>query len=464
MSKDNIEKFKNQFKFNYASLIFLCVLLYIAVWFFLSLRSEKIVGYQVKNGTLAENRIYTGIAIRDEHVVNSDYAGYVSYFVNEGERTAYNNLVYCIDETGKLSDLTGKDPTQDNSLSASELNSLRLDLQLFSKNFDETVFSSVNALDNKINNQLMQIQNRKIIDNISSISSAHSNDIIDYIRAKQPGIVLYYQDGYEEYLPSDITKDDFDQTKYENHIVLNDDLLSQNDFVYKYIFDENWSLVLYIPNSELNRIRDKAYVEVKFSKDQNTSWASLNVLKTYDEDSLVQLSFTNSMVSYCKDRFVEVELLIEDDNGLKIPNSAITEKAFFLINKDYVVNENSAYKVLRKEPGDDGNPIFKKVEINVYKESDTDYYVEETVIKRGDVLHKFDAAVKGTESEFVVGAEGTLPGVYNINKGYADFKRIEIKYDNEEYTIVDANASFGLRAYDYIALDAKIVNEKDFVY
>lgn len=463
-NRGNIEKFHNRTKFNYFSLIFIAIFLYLIVMLVSSIRTDKIVGYQVKKGTLSENRIYTGIAIRDEHSVTSDYTGYVSYFINEGERTAYNNLVYCIDETGKLSDLLGKDPTDDNALSSYELNSIRLDLQLFSKNFDKTAFSSVNSIDNKIHNQLIQIQNRKIIENISDINNSHTNDIIDYVRAAKPGIVLYYQDGYEDYLPSDITKEDFDMDKYESHVVLNDDLLKSGDFVYKYVFDENWSLVFFVPNSEISRISDMSYVEVKFSKDLTTSWGALKVLKSYDDESLVEISFTNSMVSYARDRFVEIELLLEEDNGLKIPNSSIAEKAFFLVNKDYVVKEDSAYKVLRREPGADGNPIFKKVEINVYKETDDHYYVEETVLRRGDVLHKFDSAVKGTESEYVVGAEGTLPGVYNINKGYADFKRIEVKYDNDEYTIVDANASYGLRAYDYIALDAKLVNDKDFIY
>ena len=72
-----------------------------------------------------------------------------------------------------------------------------------------------------------------------------------------------------------------------------------------------------------------------------------------------------------------------------------------------------------------------------------------------------DANVLNT---FVVGKQGTLIGVYNINKGYADFKRIEILYQNDEYAIVKPNAAYGLRAYDYVALDAKIVTDKDFVY
>lgn len=465
-NKSNIEKFHSARRFNLSSLIFIAIFAYIIVWAVIGLRTEKITGYQVKKGSLSENRIYTGIAIRDEHIVTTDYAGYVSFFVSEGERTAYNNLVYCIDETGKLSDLTGKDPTVDNSLSNSELNSLRLELQLFSKNFDETVFSTTRSLENKVNNQMTQIQNRKIIENVSSINSSHSNDIIDYIRATKPGIVLYYQDGYESFLPSDITKDDFNTDKYESKLVLNDDLLSRGDFVYKYIFDENWSLVINMTSEELMRIENGSYIEVKFSKNQTTSWARVNVLKEYDGEALVELSFTNSMISFCEDRFVEVELLIEDDAGLKIPVSAIGEEEFYLIDKDYVIKEESTYKVFRQDSEDPESGLYKKVEVNVYKETDDYYYIDKSVLQVNDKLRKIDVAIKGTEAVYIVnaGSLGKLEGVYNINKGYADFRRIEIKYQNDEYAIIDANLSYGIRAYDFIALDAKNVKDKDFVY
>ena len=56
---------------------------------------------------------------------------------------------------------------------------------------------------------------------------------------------------------------------------------------------------------------------------------------------------------------------------------------------------------------------------------------------------------------FTVGKTGTLKGVYNYNKGYADFKQIEVLYDNEEYSIVKSKTRYGLRVYDYIILDAE---------
>ena len=57
-----------------------------------------------------------------------------------------------------------------------------------------------------------------------------------------------------------------------------------------------------------------------------------------------------------------------------------------------------------------------------------------------------------------------LIGVYNMNKGYADFRQINILYQNEEYAIVKSNTRYGLNVYDYIVLDASAVTDEQFIY
>ena len=61
-------------------------------------------------------------------------------------------------------------------------------------------------------------------------------------------------------------------------------------------------------------------------------------------------------------------------------------------------------------------------------------------------------------------AKGELVGVYNINKGYADFRQISILYQNEEYAIIKPNNAYGLSEYDYIALDASELTDDSFVF
>ena len=57
-----------------------------------------------------------------------------------------------------------------------------------------------------------------------------------------------------------------------------------------------------------------------------------------------------------------------------------------------------------------------------------------------------------------------LEGAYNINKGYAVFKRVERLKSENGYVIVKNNSASGLSAYDHIALDAASVVEDSVIY
>lgn len=80
-------------------------------------------------------------------------------------------------------------------------------------------------------------------------------------------------------------------------------------------------------------------------------------------------------------------------------------------------------------------------------------------LRIGDYICKMDSTEK-----MAVSKVGSLIGVYNINRGYADFTAITILYANEEYSIVKSNTTYGLSEYDYIVLDADTVNVDDFIY
>ena len=51
----------------------------------------------------------------------------------------------------------------------------------------------------------------------------------------------------------------------------------------------------------------------------------------------------------------------------------------------------------------------------------------------------------------------TVQGVYNINRGYAVFRRIEILSSNDEYYTIKKGTDYGLSVYDHIVLDANAV-------
>ena len=168
------------------------------------------------------------------------------------------------------------------------------------------------------------------------------------------------------------------------------------------------------------------------------------------------------MVTFMNDRFLDVELLVEDDTGLKIPVSSIVEKEFFLVPETFVQEgtNNGISSVLRQQYLENGELSSSYVEVSVYHfNKDTkEYYLDTAALNPGDILIKSDG-----QETYTVSKRGTLIGVYNMNKGYADFKQINILYQNDEYAIVNSNTKYGLNVYDYIVLDAASVNEDQFI-
>ena len=204
-------------------------------------------------------------------------------------------------------------------------------------------------------------------------------------------------------------------------------------------------------------LADTTSVKVRFTKDDQTTWAGFQIYNTEDAD-LGFLTFDHSMVRYVGERFLDIELILEDETGLKIPKSSVTEKEFYIIPEDYITlgGNSSQSGILVQSDGEDAS--FHAVDV-YYRDSETGMvYLNMDELKKGDVLIKPDSADTYTISE-----KDSLQGVYNINKGYAEFKPVEILCESEEYYIVESGNDYGLTNYDHIALDGSEIQENELV-
>ena len=57
-----------------------------------------------------------------------------------------------------------------------------------------------------------------------------------------------------------------------------------------------------------------------------------------------------------------------------------------------------------------------------------------------------------------------VEGAYNVNNGYAVFKRIVRISTGEDYVIIEKNSVSGLSEFDHIALDSGKVEEGAVIY
>lgn len=458
-----IKKYKKPLNINIGMIIFAVILVYVLACVVLYFQTGHIVRYEVKKGSLATNKIYRGVVLRDEVVVNNKSAGYVSYYANEGERVAANDLVYVVDETGRLNEALANVGMDENTLSEKELLEFRNELINFSHGFEKEEFAGVYETKNSLRNTVQKLANANMLESVEQMGSG--SGVVSRAYAAQTGIISYWIDGYETLTAEQVTEEVFDKQAYEGKKIqmLSGTLLENNGAAYKLSTDENWSIVIPIEDAERGaELEAEEYIKVRFLKNQYESWGAVKLLHNGDGKHYLELSFTNSMMTFVNDRFLEIELLLSDDSGLKIPNSAIVDKEFYLIPEEFVTAEGDSGKgqVLRQYVMENGEVSSKYYEISLYSydEESAEYYVDASILDAENVLLKKDG-----QETFTVSKRATLTGVYNVNNGYADFRQINILAQNEEYAIVKANTRYGLNVYDYIALNADTVHDDQFI-
>lgn len=458
-----ISKYRKPLNLNIGMIIFGVIFIYVIVCVILYFQTSHIIRYEVQEGSLVTNNIYRGVVIRDETVITANTAGYVNYYAREGERVAKNDLVYIVDETGRLNESLESMATEENSLSNKELTEFRDDIVNFVHGFDSKNFSTTYDFKYSLQNTLMKLANANMLESISGYGGENGANIVNYSYSPRTGIVAYWIDGYEELTARQVASDIFDNERdYEKKYLFNNALTAVGDPVYKLSTNENWSIVIPVEPERGAKLLKEQYIKVKFLKNQYEAWGQVELLSNADGNTYLQLSFTNSMITFLSDRFLDVELIVEDETGLKIPLSAIVQKEFFLIPEDFVIPSGSSGRgsIVRQCYLQDGTISSEMLEIDLYNFDDEtkEYYLDSSFLNLGDVLYKLDS-----QETFTVSKRATLIGVYNLNKGYADFKQINILYQNDEYAIVKSNTRYGLSVYDYIAMDASTVSDDQFI-
>ena len=460
---NNIRKYRKPLNLNIGMIIFVAILVYVIYCIFASLQVEHISPYEVKEGSLATNYTYRGIAIRQESIVTADKAGYINYYAREGERVACGDLVYTVDETGRLNDYLQSTDMGDNALSERELAELRGEVVSFIHGFTPEDFDSTYNFKYSLKGTVMRLANANMMQSISDInSSSDLADMVNFCRSSGSGIVTYWTDGYEQLTPEMVSAELFEEKDYEKKQLLGVDLITQGDAVYKLSTDENWSLVVPVEEELGVSLQEKGVVKIRFLKNQYESWANTKLIRGSDGNPFLQLDFNNSMVTFATDRYVDIELILNDEVGLKIPNSSIVQKEFFLIPEDFVIpgGSNGVESIRRQCYLEDGTISVETMEVEVYyfDNESKEYYLDSSILGLGENLYDAEG-----EETYTVSKRATLIGVYNMNKGYADFKQITVLYENDEYAIVKPNTKYGLSVYDYIVLDASTVRDDQFI-
>ncbi len=461
-NSDNIRKFTKEHNLNFGTIIFALIFIYVVISIFIYFNSDPIVRYEVVEGSLSTQNIYRAIALRDEHVVSSPYSGYVNYLAREGQKVAVGDIVYTVDETGKLNEYLESQSLLENTLSDKELDDFKNEIVDFSHTYDNISYNEVYSFKYSLQNSVLKLANSNFLESLRHAQDEGGlSTAVKYCTSSEAGVVSYWTDGFENLDPGLVTMDVFDEKNYEKLNISANELRATGDPVYKLSESEDWCIVFPINEKDAESYLNEGYILTRFLRNQYESWGQVSIIRD-GGDVFCRLDFNNSMSAFINERFLDVELVLGEETGLKVPNSSIIEKEFYLINDNFITFDavNNIYYISVTGYDETGQAITMRREISIYAHDEKNhvYYVDETKVTAGDILHMNDS-----QEVFVVKDRGTLTGVYNINKGFADFKEITILAQNDEYAIVKPNSTYGLRVYDYIALKADTVSDDQFI-
>ena len=458
MSKKNndIIKYRNPMNFNIGVVIFFIIIIYVLFNIFSYFTKTHIAEYQVQQGTIASNYIYQGIIIRDETVEYAPMDGYINYYMKNAAKASVTDVIYSIDTVGTISKEITETKTKDNTISSNTLSSLSGEINTFIKDYNSNQFIDSYVFYNNISSEIAQNINLNALTDLSSkVTEAENNNTFYKMTSPEDGVIVYEIDGFEDYTIDDIISSEINYNTYKSTHLFANTQVKRNDPVYKRVNSENWNVIVPITEKLAKELNERKSLKIRFCKDDYTVDTACSIIREEDRYYL-NLSLIRGMVRYINDRFVDIEIVMNDDSGLKIPQSAITSKEFFTIPKKYfTVGGDSSNPGLLVKQTVNGEESVKLISPTIYHETEKYYYVDSEYVSEGDIVLMSDSS-----STYKIGTDkSSLVGVYNINKGYAVFKQINIIYENEAYAIVEPKTSYGLSLYDHIALNAAEIKE-----
>ena len=445
-------------RINIGLIVFIAIFIYMAANSILYFMRGHVSFFEVEQGEIVDEDKFNGFILRDEQAVKSSDSGYISFYVNDGEKAAKNENVCLINKSDSQS-TTADQKDKVYSLTDADYSDIREQMLNFSKTFTDSDYSQLQNLRYRLGNVVNQIVSRNNIDTLNKKDSS----TYKLISSTENGVISYTIDGMESYKEKDIKPGLFSSGDYQKKQIEAGTYINAKDPAYKIIYDDSWEIVIKPDSDQLARIKkivDKAgdatpTIDVNFVSDGITAPASIKIFKN-DGTSYVALELSNYMVRFCNDRYVDIDLVWDSYSGLKIPSSAIAQRNYYMIPAAYLVTDSDSAQKGFYVKGDSGTE-FVKPDIAL---SNDDYcYVDCDDMKEGTVLINND-----TGETYPVSTTSALNGVYNINQGYTKFCLVTVLYKYGDYSIVENASGSGLSLYDRIILDGSSVHNDEVVY
>lgn len=464
-------------------IVYLMIMIYLLTIVLFSFMKDDIDYLYVEPGRIFVESSYKGLILRDEKVVLSQESGDVNYFVPEGSKVRQNTYVCAVNQDLQIQEELNQEIYQNTLLYDNTLEFTAEDYDLLRSKIKDYVISKENnsfqytyvAKENLLKSareisQTAYIKDNQLFTRVQNRIRELETDQLEngsYYRMEDSGIISYTFDGFEE-----ISLDTFTIShlfREENASVRNNsNVVEINDPLYKVVDNHLFYIAAQIDPRCENYLSEKDYVTIYFPTKNLEIDVRKERLFEENDNYYVIFEIPRYFDEFFLDRFIEFKITFADYEGIKIPNDSILTKNVYKIPKSGVVDYKStqAVQLVVQDEKNANHSDVRKIAVKVYDTDEDFAYINtispKDILSVGDVIQYYTNEKEGElnlTANYPLESPIELKGVYVINKGFTDFKKIHIIYEDENFSVVEEGVGYSLKIYDKVVANAKTLKE-----
>ena len=418
-----VRDYRQPIRPNIGVVVFIFIFIYIMIYVLKFFCSDHIAIYEVVKSSISENNEFKGLVYREESVIKAKEAGYITYYATGSSRVAKNDLIFSIDEGANNSN-TIKKNNADIEIKDSDYQTIANEIEYHRSIYSDSKFGDIYTFQSDINNMIMELNTDALYSNIEEIIKGSTVKNIVVNKATKSGLISHTVDGMENISLDNISNNLFNGQKYSYVSNVSGELVEKNAPVYKLVTSDTWNIAIKLNKKQYNRLKDKKSIGVIFDKNNLETNAKIEIVSK-GGDKFAILTLSDYLINFIDDRYINIQLAFNTATGLKIPNSSIVEKDFYVVPKKCFSKGGNSddLGLLVKEYKRNGDANNKFIQTIIYGENDKNYYIDKKLFDLGTTV-----IVPGEKDTYSISNVDSLQGVYCVNKGYCEFKNIVVKF------------------------------------
>jgi putative membrane fusion protein len=306
-----------------------------------------------EDGNLEDVIESSGIVVKDEEVYTASLDGSVTYYFDDGTKIKEGQLVADlntdtnsaqinkqIEEVQTAIDLKkSKDnsASSEKALSIEALSSFETEIQASILNNDlDAMYNIVGQVDNNSietysGGEYEQYDVKQLEDMKKSLMNSVSTNKVPYYSG-MAGIITYKIDGLEDvYKFQDVLNITPSGTKEQEYTISDkkqSETVARDEKIYKIIRNFEYYIAVTVDNEKAKMFEENKYVKIRVLSDgsDHELWGYIKKINYGSESSVLILYFDDYFYKIYDKRYVNLQIITDIHDGLKISSAAITKK------------------------------------------------------------------------------------------------------------------------------------------